>query len=93
MSSPTPIPLVDLRIQHQQVADEVLPGITAVMESGAFVGGPDVAAFEAEYAAFAGARHCIGVGNGTDALELALRKPSSVRGCGSDSSTATPSTS
>lgn len=73
MSPPTPIPLVDLRIQHQQVTDEVLPGLAAVMECGAFVGGPDVAAFESEYAAFAGVRHCIGVGNGTDALEMALR--------------------
>ena len=41
--------------------------------SGAFIGGPDVGAFEQEYAAFVGAAHCVGVANGTDALELALR--------------------
>ena len=38
-----------------------------------FVGGPQVAAFEREYAAFGGVEHCVGVANGTDAVELALR--------------------
>ncbi|WP_026425893.1 DegT/DnrJ/EryC1/StrS family aminotransferase [Actinokineospora inagensis] len=68
-----PIPLVDLAAQHAAVADEVAEGWAAVLAKTAFVGGPQVAAFEAEYAAFAGAEHCVGVGNGTDALELALR--------------------
>jgi dTDP-4-amino-4,6-dideoxygalactose transaminase len=44
-----------------------------VLERTAFILGDEVAAFERAYAAFAGVRHCIGVGNGTDALELALR--------------------
>jgi dTDP-4-amino-4,6-dideoxygalactose transaminase len=68
-----PIPLVDLQIQHAQIADEVADGWARVTGSGAFILGPDVAAFEEEFAAFSGADHCVGVGNGTDALVLALR--------------------
>jgi dTDP-4-amino-4,6-dideoxygalactose transaminase len=67
------IPLVDLSIQHQRIADEVEPALAAAMARGAFIGGDDVAAFEAEFAAFCQAAHCIGVANGTDAIELALR--------------------
>ena len=67
------IPLVDLAAQHDEIADEVRPGLEAVFASTAFIGGPDVAAFEREYAAFTGVGHCVGVANGTDALELALR--------------------
>ena len=68
-----PIPLVDLAVQHAQVADEVAAGWDRVTATGAFILGPDVAAFEEEFAAFTGAAHCVGVANGTDALELALR--------------------
>ena len=67
------IPLVDLGAQHQQVASEVTEGIEQVMRTGAFVLGPDVTAFESEFAAYSGAAHCVGVANGTDAVELALR--------------------
>jgi dTDP-4-amino-4,6-dideoxygalactose transaminase len=69
----TAIPLVDLRAAHAEVAEEVAEGLDRVLASGAFVKGPDVAAFEAEYAAFCGVDHCVGVANGTDAVELALR--------------------
>jgi dTDP-4-amino-4,6-dideoxygalactose transaminase len=67
------VPLVDLGIQRDQVADEVAEGLARVFASTAFIGGPDVAAFEAEFAAYTGRAHCVGLGNGTDALELALR--------------------
>ena len=67
------IPLVDLGLQHAQVADEVQRGFSEVLASGAFIGGPAVTAFERAYAELIGVRHCIGVGNGTDAIELALR--------------------
>jgi dTDP-4-amino-4,6-dideoxygalactose transaminase len=67
------IPLVDLAFQHRAVAAEVLAGMTSVMERTAFVGGPEVGRFEQEFATFTGATHCVGVGNGTDAIELALR--------------------
>ena len=69
----TAIPLVDLAAQHAAVAAEVADGWQQVLEHTAFVGGPQVAAFETEYAAFTGARHCVGVANGTDAIEMALR--------------------
>jgi len=70
---PMPVPLVDLRLQNEQVAEEVRHAIDEVCESGAFVLGPRVRAFEEEYAAFCGVDHVVGVGNGTDALVLALR--------------------
>jgi len=67
------IPLVDLSAQHREVAEEVERGLAEVMAKTAFVLGPQVAAFEEEFAAFSGVRHCVGVANGTDALELVLR--------------------
>jgi dTDP-4-amino-4,6-dideoxygalactose transaminase len=67
------IPLVDLVAGHAEIADEVTAGMARVMETGAFVGGPEVAAFEHEFADFHGVGHCVGVANGTEALELALR--------------------
>jgi dTDP-4-amino-4,6-dideoxygalactose transaminase len=68
-----PVPLVDLGIQHWRVANEILEAIHQVMETTSFVLGPQVAAFEEAYAAFCEVPHCVGVGNGTDAIELALR--------------------
>jgi dTDP-4-amino-4,6-dideoxygalactose transaminase len=67
------IPLVDLAAQRDEVAAEVAAGWASVLARTAFVGGPEVTAFETEYAAFAGVGHCVGVANGTDAIELALR--------------------
>jgi dTDP-4-amino-4,6-dideoxygalactose transaminase len=67
------IPLVDLRAQHETVAAEVTAGIARVLAHAEFILGREVAAFEADFARFARVRHCVGVANGTDALELALR--------------------
>ena len=67
------VPLVDLAAQHQEIADEIAPQLQEVLECGAYIGGPAVAEFEREYAEFVGVDHVVGVGNGTDALELALR--------------------
>ena len=53
--------------------DELEAAIQRVVRSGYYILGEEVSAFEAEFAAFCGTRHCIGVGNGTDALELALK--------------------
>jgi dTDP-4-amino-4,6-dideoxygalactose transaminase len=69
----THIPFVDLAAQQAEIADEVQRGFADVFAATAFVGGKDVAAFEREYADFLGVAHCVGVGNGTDAIELALR--------------------
>jgi dTDP-4-amino-4,6-dideoxygalactose transaminase len=67
------IPLVDLGASHREVATEVAAGWAAVLETTAFVLGKAVKEFEDAYAKFIGAKHCIGVANGTDALELAAR--------------------
>ncbi|WTW97076.1 DegT/DnrJ/EryC1/StrS family aminotransferase [Streptomycetaceae bacterium NBC_01309] len=76
------IPLVDLLAGHAEVAAEVEEGFARVLSTGAFIKGPDVAAFEAEFAAFSGTAHCVGVANGTDALELALRAAEMPAGAG-----------
>jgi dTDP-4-amino-4,6-dideoxygalactose transaminase len=67
------IPLVDLGLQHRQIADEVSAGFARVMERGAFILGAEVAEFEQAFARFSGIAHAIGVANGTDALELSVR--------------------
>jgi dTDP-4-amino-4,6-dideoxygalactose transaminase len=67
------IPLVDLSVQHAQIAEEVHEGFSEVLSAGDFIGGKAVAAFEQEYAEFVGARSCVAVANGTDAIEMALR--------------------
>src|ERR1700757_2479592 len=69
----TSVPLVDLAAQHAAVAEEIAEGWRQVLAKTSFIGGAQVAAFESEYAAFIGARHCAGVANGTDAIEIALR--------------------
>ena len=80
MSAETAVPFLDLGAQQREIDDEVRAGLDAVFAKTAFVGGPDVAAFEDEYARFVATRHCIGVANGTDALELALRAAGVVAG-------------
>jgi dTDP-4-amino-4,6-dideoxygalactose transaminase len=67
------VPFLDLAAQQAEIADEVLPVWRAQLESAAFVGGEEVAAFEREYADYIGVEHVVGVSNGTDALELAYR--------------------
>ena len=67
------IPLVDLRASHAEVNEEIRAGLDRALEDAAFIKGEEVEGFEREYASFTGVRHCVGVANGTDALELALR--------------------
>ncbi len=67
------IPLVDLAAQHREVAEEVERGFARVIASSTFIHGEEVSAFEEDFAAFCRAPHCVGVANGTDALELSLR--------------------
>ena len=67
-----PIPLVDLGIQHREVEAEVRTGFDRVFAATSFVLGPEAERFEAQFADYCGVRHCVGVGNGTDAIELAL---------------------
>jgi len=67
-----PIPFIDLAAQRRRIAGEIDTAIARVLERGAFISGPDVAAFETKLAAFCGARFAISCGNGTDAIQLAL---------------------
>jgi len=66
------VPFVDLRTQHQTLMPELMDAFRQVTESSAFAGGPFVAQFESEFAAFCHARYALGVGSGTDALWLSL---------------------
>jgi len=67
------IPLVDLTAQHRQIANELQQGFARLFENTAFILGEEVASFEREFAQFSGVKHCVGVANGTDALEMILR--------------------
>jgi dTDP-3-amino-3,4,6-trideoxy-alpha-D-glucose transaminase len=71
-AAPT-VPLFATRAALVPMLDEVAARQRAVLESGRYVLGPEVEAFEREFAAWAGVRHCVGVANGTEALTIALR--------------------
>jgi dTDP-4-amino-4,6-dideoxygalactose transaminase len=66
------IPLVDVKAQYAPVLDELKERIAEVLDSGRFILGPHVRAFEEEAAAYLRVEHAIGVANGTDALVIAL---------------------
>jgi dTDP-4-amino-4,6-dideoxygalactose transaminase len=67
-----PTPLVDVKAQYAPLIPDLLAGIEAVLESGEFILGPNVRAFEREAAAYLGVPATIGVANGTDAIVIAL---------------------
>jgi dTDP-4-amino-4,6-dideoxygalactose transaminase len=67
------VPLFATREALAPLLDEVAARQRAVLDSGRYVLGPEVEAFEHEFAAYAGVRHCVGVANGTEALTIALR--------------------
>ena len=67
------VPFLDLAAQQAEIAQEVLPVWREQLTSASFIGGPEVDAFEHEYAEYVGVGHVVGVSNGTDALELAYR--------------------
>jgi dTDP-4-amino-4,6-dideoxygalactose transaminase len=66
------VPFLDLSAHHAQLMPELETAIKGVISSGAFAGGPYVAGFEEDFAAFCECEHAIGVGSGTEALWLAL---------------------
>jgi dTDP-4-amino-4,6-dideoxygalactose transaminase len=66
-------PLLDLAAQHAPIRDEIGAAIARVVDSGRYVGGPEVETFEREFADWCGASHCVGTSSGTSALTLALR--------------------
>jgi dTDP-3-amino-3,4,6-trideoxy-alpha-D-glucose transaminase len=67
------IPFLDMKSVYAELKPELDAAYHRVMESGWFVLGKEVEAFESEYAAFCGTRHCIGLANGLEALEMVLR--------------------
>lgn len=67
------VPFVDLKAQYESIKGEIDKVISDVITGSAFIGGPFVRGFEQSFAGFCGAKHCIGVGNGTDAIFLALK--------------------
>jgi dTDP-4-amino-4,6-dideoxygalactose transaminase len=67
------VPLLDLAAQYEPLREAHAQAMAAVVDSTRFILGPDVAALEAEVAAYLGTRHAVGVGSGTDALVLSLR--------------------
>jgi dTDP-4-amino-4,6-dideoxygalactose transaminase len=69
----TSVPMLDLGWQHAQIADDVRSGFDRVLAASSYILGPDVAQFEREFAEYCSVANVVGVGNGTDAIELALR--------------------
>ena len=67
------VPMLDLSLQHAQVADEIRAGFERVVATSSYILGPAVGDFETAFAEYCGVGHAIGVGTGTDAIELALR--------------------
>lgn len=66
------VPFLDLQAHHAPIREQLDNAIANVVDCGAFAGGPFVAAFEKEFAGYCGASFALGLGNGTDALWLAL---------------------
>jgi dTDP-3-amino-3,4,6-trideoxy-alpha-D-glucose transaminase len=82
-----PVPLFDTTTPIAALREEILAHIRDVVEDTRFILGPNVEAFEREFATYCGARHAVGVANGTDALTLALR----AMGVGPDDEVVVPS--
>ena len=66
------VPFLDLHAQYRSIQEEIDSAIRSVIAESAYIGGRHVGAFEASFASYLGCGHCVGVGNGTDALEIAL---------------------
>ena len=66
------VPFLDLKAQNNSVRAEVMAELEPVIDQAQFILGPAVERFEAEFAAYIGCRHCIGLNNGTSALHMAL---------------------
>ena len=67
------VAFLDLRAAYLEIKSEIDAAVARVLDGGMYVGGDEVAAFEAEWAQFCDASHAVGVANGLDALTLALR--------------------
>jgi len=74
------IKFLDLHRQYLDIKNEIDNAISSVIMESAFIGGKYVAEFEERFAIYQGAKHCVGVGNGTDALEIAIEALSLQKG-------------
>ncbi len=72
-STPPSVPFIDVAAQRRRLGSAIDTAVTRVLNHCQFILGPEVKAFEAELAAFCGARHVVSCASGTDALVLALR--------------------
>src|SRR4051812_23578048 len=72
-SNTTPVPFMDLSRIHQPLKEEMMRRISSIIDHSGFVLGPEVEAFEREFAGFIGAAQAIGVASGLDALKIALQ--------------------
>lgn len=70
--SASAVPFLDLVTPHVELQEELIAAVRKSLTTGMFVGGPIVEQFEREFAQFCGAKHCVGVSSGTDALRFAL---------------------
>ena len=70
------VPFVDLARQHEVIADDLKAALNRLISSSAFVLGEELEQFEAEFAAYCGVRHCVGVASGTAALTIMLKAAS-----------------
>jgi UDP-2-acetamido-2-deoxy-ribo-hexuluronate aminotransferase len=76
----TSIPFLDLRAQQARIKDDLRRRLDAVLEHCQFILGPEVAELERELAQFCGAKHCVAVSSGTDALQIAMMAENIGRG-------------
>jgi dTDP-4-amino-4,6-dideoxygalactose transaminase len=72
VSAAVRVPLLDLSASHRHLRDDLLAAFEELIDSGAFINGPEVADFEAMFARYCGVKHCVGLASGLDALRLAL---------------------
>lgn len=73
MSAATSVPFLDLAALHHPIRSQLDAAYQRVMNSGWFIAGPELEAFELEFAEYCNVAHCVGVGNGLDAIHLLLR--------------------
>jgi dTDP-4-amino-4,6-dideoxygalactose transaminase len=67
------IPFVDLKAQYESIKGDIDAAIASVIDQTAFIGGGVIKEFEVDFAAYIRTKHCVGVANGTDAIEMALK--------------------
>ena len=64
------IEFLDLKIVHHELRDELEAAFRRVLDSGWYILGEELEAFEVEFAGYCGVRYCVGVGNGLEALQI-----------------------